>query len=57
MSDHDSESGLTRGELARATGCNIETIRHYEKIGMLPHQAQQERETRLKNISYYLGFL
>ncbi|WP_299364586.1 helix-turn-helix domain-containing protein [uncultured Paracoccus sp.] len=37
MSDHDSESGLTRGELARATGCNIETIRHYEKIGMLPH--------------------
>lgn len=36
MSDHETESGLTRGELARATGCNIETIRYYEKVGLLP---------------------
>lgn len=36
MSDHESESGIKRGELARATGCNIETIRYYEKTGMLP---------------------
>ena len=36
MSDHERESGLTRGELARATGCNIETIRYYEKTGLLP---------------------
>ena len=36
MSDHESESGLTRGDLARATGCNIETIRYYEKTGILP---------------------
>lgn len=36
MSDHENESSLTRGELARATGCNIETIRYYEKTGMLP---------------------
>lgn len=36
MAHHESESGLTRGELARATGCNIETIRYYEKTGMLP---------------------
>ncbi len=36
MSDHESESGLTRGELARATGSNIETIRYYEKTGLLP---------------------
>ena len=36
MLDHKTESGLTRGELARATGCNIETIRYYEKTGMLP---------------------
>ena len=35
MSDHDSESTLTRGELAQATGCNIETIRYYEKTGVL----------------------
>jgi MerR family mercuric resistance operon transcriptional regulator len=36
MTLHESESSLTRGELARATGCNIETIRYYEKTGMLP---------------------
>lgn len=36
MSDHEDESGLTRGKLARTTGCNIETIRYYEKTGMLP---------------------
>ena len=27
---------LTRGKLARRTGCNIETIRYYESIGLLP---------------------
>lgn len=36
MPDHKDASGLTRGELAQATGCNIETIRYYEKIGLLP---------------------
>lgn len=36
MRKHMAESGLTRGELARATGCNIETIRYYEKTGILP---------------------
>lgn len=37
MSDHENEIGLTRGELARATTCNIETIRYYEKTGLLPN--------------------
>lgn len=27
--------GLKRGELARRTGCNLETVRYYEKIGLL----------------------
>ena len=36
MTDHKRESGFTRGDLARATGCNIETIRYYEKTGLLP---------------------
>lgn len=36
MTDHVHESGLTRGDLARVTGCNIETIRYYEKTGLLP---------------------
>lgn len=33
---HENVSNLSRGELARLTDCNIETIRYYEKIGMLP---------------------
>ena len=27
---------LTRGELAARTGCNIETIRYYERVDLLP---------------------
>lgn len=37
MGDHISGKGLQRAELARRTGCNLETIRYYEKIGMMPH--------------------
>lgn len=29
-------AALKRAELANRSGCNIETIRYYEKIGMLP---------------------
>lgn len=36
MGDHKKGRGLTRGDLARATGCHIETIRYYEKAGLLP---------------------
>ena len=36
MTDHERESGFTRGDLARATACHIETIRYYEKAGLLP---------------------
>jgi MerR family mercuric resistance operon transcriptional regulator len=36
MSKHVPEKGLQRAELARRTGCNLETIRYYEKIGMMP---------------------
>lgn len=36
MSDHLSEKRLQRAEFARRTGCNLETIRYYEKIGMMP---------------------
>ena len=31
---------LTRGKLAAQTGCNIETIRYYEAIGLLPAPAR-----------------
>jgi len=36
MSDHVSGKGLQRAELARRTNCNLETIRYYEKIGVMP---------------------
>lgn len=31
-----AETRLTRGALSKCTGCNIETIRFYEQIGLLP---------------------
>jgi MerR family mercuric resistance operon transcriptional regulator len=34
--DHKRARGLRRGELALRTGCNLETIRYYEKIGLVP---------------------
>ncbi|MGF1623999.1 MAG: helix-turn-helix domain-containing protein [Alphaproteobacteria bacterium] len=36
MSDHVPGKGLRRAELARRTGCNLETIRYYETIGLMP---------------------
>ena len=30
------DGGISIGELSRRTGCNIETIRYYERIGLLP---------------------
>jgi MerR family transcriptional regulator, mercuric resistance operon regulatory protein len=31
-----AQDGIPIGELSRQTGCNIETIRYYERIGLLP---------------------
>lgn len=36
MRDHAAVKGLQRAELARRTGCNLETVRYYEKVGLLP---------------------
>ena len=36
MNTHVSGRGLQRSALARRTGCNLETIRYYEKIGVMP---------------------
>lgn len=30
------DSRLTRGKVAELTGCNLETIRYYEQIGLMP---------------------
>ncbi|SHF37660.1 MerR family transcriptional regulator, mercuric resistance operon regulatory protein [Modicisalibacter ilicicola DSM 19980] len=37
---------LRRGELAKRTGCNIETIRYYERIGLLPDPPRSENGFR-----------
>jgi MerR family mercuric resistance operon transcriptional regulator len=36
MRDHETVRGLRRGELAKRTGCNLETVRYYERIGLMP---------------------
>jgi MerR family mercuric resistance operon transcriptional regulator len=40
--DHDTATAkaLRRADLARATGCNLETIRYYEGAGILPPPAR-----------------
>jgi len=39
--------GLPIGELSRRTGVNIETIRYYERIKMLPTPARTEGGRRV----------
>ena len=36
-------SWLKRGELAKATGTNIETIRYYENKGLIPEAERNEK--------------
>jgi MerR family mercuric resistance operon transcriptional regulator len=36
MRGHAAVKSLQRGELAERTGCNPETVRYYEKVGLLP---------------------
>jgi MerR family mercuric resistance operon transcriptional regulator len=36
-------TGFQIGELSRRTGCNIETIRYYERIGLLPRPRRSGR--------------
>ena len=36
----DDSLGLTIGSLARGCGCSVQTIRHYERIGLLPTPAR-----------------
>ena len=38
---------IKRGQLAKRTGCNAETIRYYEKIGLLPAPVRSAAGYRL----------
>ncbi len=61
-------ASMRRGELAKRTGCNLETIRYYEKIGLMPepsrtdagyrqYQAEDERRLRFVMRGRELGFV
>ena len=41
------DARLTRGALAKATGCNIETIRFYERVGLMPDPPRTEGGHRI----------
>ena len=47
MSDRMPGKGLQRAELARRTGGNLETIRYYEKIGLMPDPPRSPSGYRL----------
>ncbi len=53
------QTALTRGELAAQTGCNIETIRYYEQIGLLPPPPRSQGGHRLygEDLRKRLGFI
>jgi len=43
----DRDEFLSRGALAARTGCNIETIRYYEQIGIMPPPPRSDGGHRL----------
>ena len=47
--DHDVATSLRRGELAARTGCNLETVRYYEKIELLPEPPRRTNGYRAYN--------
>src|SRR3546814_21040524 len=55
----DTAPRLPIGVMSQRTGCNIETIRYYEKIGLLPLPARSEAGHRLYGHGHLmrLGFV
>lgn len=67
MRNHTEVKGMQRAELAQRTGCNLETVRYYEKVGLLPppprtragyrnYDATHERRVRFILRARELGF-
>lgn len=53
MIRHISAKGVHRGELAKRTGCNLETIRYYEKTGLMPAPPRSASGYRLYDESHF----
>lgn len=55
-----SVRSIRRGDLARATGCNLETIRYYEKIGIMPDPPRSTKgyrsydDTHVKRLKFVM---
>ncbi len=49
MNPTDKSRGYAIGEMSRQTGVNIETIRYYERIGVLPRPDRTEGGNRQYN--------
>ena len=49
LSSQRSNNPLTRGALARLTGCNIENIRYYEKVGFMQTPRRTSAGYRIYN--------
>lgn len=47
MAGHRPERGVKRGELARRSGCHLETIRYYENAGLMPEPARTDAGHRI----------
>ena len=43
---------LTRGQLAKQSGCNIETVRYYERVGLMPEPDRTESGYRIYDESH-----
>lgn len=41
------------GELSTKTGCNIETIRYYERVGLITKPGRTESNYRIYNIAHF----
>ncbi len=53
------QGGLRRIDLSRLTGCNIETIRYYESIGLMPDPPRSAKGYRIYSSEHVtrLGFV
>ena len=50
--NHKQVKIIRRGDLARITGCNLETIRYYEKIGIMPAPPRTRKNYRAYDDSH-----
>lgn len=59
MNSRLSAKGLQRHQLAHRTGCHLETIRYYEKIGLLPDPPRSASDYRIYDETHVrrLGFI